>query len=98
MSEPRVAEHWFLIRFYGQPPEKIAECFESLRLVASGLVHYATRPLLPDDVEGRYVGANDKQCMLMFDSARSLEAFTADPRTKEIYSWFASPECRLRCD
>ncbi|HET9341318.1 MAG TPA: hypothetical protein VFO25_00145 [Candidatus Eremiobacteraceae bacterium] len=95
MSKSKVAEHWLVIRFYDQPPQKIAECFEALCIVASGLVNYATRPLQSTLNEGglspRYVGANNTECMLIFDSAASLAAFQADPRTKEIYSWFASP-------
>jgi len=96
MSEPRVAEHRLIVRFYDQPPEKIDECFEALCLIASGLVTYATRPLRStlheDGIPERYVGASNTECMLIFDSASSLAAFEADPRAKEIYSWFASDD------
>jgi len=94
MFDPLVAEHRLIVRFYDQPPEKIEECFDALCLIASGLVTYATRPLQStlheNGIPERYVGATNTECMLIFDSASSLAAFEADPRAKEIYSWFAS--------
>jgi hypothetical protein len=93
--EPRVAEHVLIVRFYDQPSEAIAECYEALCLVASGLVHYATRPLQStlnaDGISDAHASTNNTECMLIFDSAESVAKFQADSRTKEIYSWFATP-------
>ena len=93
--EPRVAEHALIVRFYDQPREKIEECYEALCMVASGLVHFATRPLQStlnaDGLSPSYAETENTECMLIFDSAESLAKFRAEPKTKEIYSWFASP-------
>jgi hypothetical protein len=93
--EPRVAEHVLIVRFYDQPREKIVECYEALCMVASGLVHFATRPLQStlnaDGLSQTYAATENTECMLIFESAESVAKFRADPKTKEIYSWFASP-------
>ena len=95
MIEPLVAEHVLIVRFYDQPSEKITECFEALCMVASGLVKFAMRPLQStlnaNGIASAYASTNNTECMLIFDSAESVAKFQADPKTKEIYSWFATP-------
>ena len=87
-SNVSVAEHFFLIRFYDQPLSEIEECFELLRMVSPGLVHWAARPLRDDEVAGRAVGGRNIECILIFDSRACVEAFETNKRAQDIYYWY----------
>jgi hypothetical protein len=84
------AEHCYVVKFYGQPLEKINECFETLRLVTPGLVHWASRPFGDTQAPPGYAGVDDRECLLIFISAAARDAFEVNERAKEIYALYRS--------